>query len=45
MNKNIFKEVKKENKRKEKYLKDGIKLGIGLVGLGIGLKSLKENIK
>jgi len=41
----FFKEEKNKKKKKRKdndYLEDGLKFGIGMIGLGIGLKVLKE---
>ena len=41
---NIFRESKKKKKRKQRDLliEDGIKYGVGLVGLGIGLHVLHD---
>lgn len=41
MKNQFFKEPKKEKKKKENILEDGLKIGVGLVGLGIGLHVLK----
>lgn len=38
----LMKELKKERKPKENFMKEGIKFGIGMIGLGIGLKAIKE---
>jgi hypothetical protein len=42
---NWLKETKKEKKKKSKkenLLEDGLKLGVGLIGLGIGLHVIQD---
>jgi hypothetical protein len=47
---NWLKEPKEKKKKKRQYreddniLEDGLKIGVGLIGLGIGLHVLKEGI-